>query len=310
MCVNHVQVSIVTTPDHDMYVRAAGASEAAAFEKVPAGTLLGRGAPGSIQMLACASAGLPSTTPAVFDATALRLKNEEQVHAFLELYGYWAASSVHHTPAPPSTGEIVLTAAQQSEMEWLRRTFQQLALPWQCARSAPSNHIDECAVSITDAAYVAAFTGQQKTQQPAGATSGLSTLLQLGVLHARAVLHGLRRASSVVCAAEESVFCTPSEHLRDDVLRLALHAGFSAHFDAVRADASHCTWVVRWCAPDTAERDTHPVLDTARDVKATTFSGRTWCVTMPSGFIMARRVSLAADSGALVAASRPLIIGN
>ena len=58
------------------------------------------------------------------------------------------------------------------------------------------------------------------------------------------------------------------------------------------------------------EKYVSPTLITARDVKKTSYYGRTWCVTMPSGFIIARRASRYKNGEEIVKASRGTITGN
>jgi len=91
--------------------------------------------------------------------------------------------------------------------------------------------------------------------------------------------------------------------LRDEVQRLALHAGFSATFQRDRPDA----WTVRCsrAAPATA-----PVLAADVEIVPATYSGRTWCVSVPHGFIVARRAAWDGTTGEVTWASRPVITGN
>ena len=52
-----------------------------------------------------------------------------------------------------------------------------------------------------------------------------------------------------------------------------------------------------------------PVLHAQTDVKRVPYVGRTWCLTMPHGFLIARRASKDAK-GTVIKASRPIITGN
>ena len=107
---------------------------------------------------------------------------------------------------------------------------------------------------------------------------------------------------------------------RDEIVRLALHAGFSAHFtvqhyhgDIKGEDregrpiiARHTGWKISYT--DTP-RASEPTLNVSRDMKKTAYNGITWCVTMPHGFIITRR-ALRDRSGAVIQASRPIITGQ
>lgn len=103
----------------------------------------------------------------------------------------------------------------------------------------------------------------------------------------RAVLAGLGRELEVA-----------SPDARDDLVRLALCAGASATFVATAAG-----WRLRFCADRT---DLPPAL--AR--RAPPYLGRTWCLSMPSGFLWARRVASRDADKSVNQASQPILIGN
>jgi len=52
------------------------------------------------------------------------------------------------------------------------------------------------------------------------------------------------------------------------------------------------------------------VLQNSRDIKEVDYEGRTWCASMPHGFIIARRAVDVDDNGQVVKASVPVIMGN
>jgi hypothetical protein len=136
---------------------------------------------------------------------------------------------------------------------------------------------------------------------------------------ARSILVGLRFADGCE-KADRNVIWTSSARFRDEIMRLALHAGFSPHFtvqhnigDIKGEDkngrpivAQHIGWKISYT--DTP-RGSEPTLNTKRDVKRTTYAGITWCVTMPHGFIITRR-AVRNDQGIVLQASRPIITGQ
>ena len=136
--------------------------------------------------------------------------------------------------------------------------------------------------------------------------------------HARALLSGLRFADGCE-KADRNVIWTSSSRFRDEIMRLTLHGGYSAHFtvqhhvgdvngydkEGREIVARHTGWKVSYT--DTA-RASEPTLNVRRDIKKTTYDGRTWCVTMPHGFIITRRV--VREDGVVVKASRPIITGQ
>jgi serine/threonine protein kinase len=112
-----------------------------------------------------------------------------------------------------------------------------------------------------------------------------------------ALVAGLR------CGAGGDTLTTPSAALRDELVRVLLLAGFSAHF--VRAAGGAKAWAVT--LSDSETEAARPVTRAARQVA---FVGRVWCFTMPSGFVWVRRAVKDAASGDVVEASRPLVVGN
>jgi DNA-directed RNA polymerase II subunit RPB2 len=94
---------------------------------------------------------------------------------------------------------------------------------------------------------------------------------------------------------------TSSATQRDEIMIQALEAGYSPYF--TKTDDGG--WKVSYT--DTA-RAAEPTLNVRRDIKKTTYDGRTWCVTMPHGFIITRRA--VREEGIVVKASRPIITGQ
>ncbi|KAL2915559.1 hypothetical protein HK105_204961 [Polyrhizophydium stewartii] len=128
----------------------------------------------------------------------------------------------------------------------------------------------------------------------------------------RAVLSGLHLAGG----KEERhgyAIRTLSPRLRDEIMRLALHAGYSSHFDAEQpapgSDAVTPMWVIRYTDNKLDPRVSQPLLEASRDVREVDYFGRTWCVTVPSSRIFVRRAVVASD-GIIQSASRPVIVGN
>ena len=94
---------------------------------------------------------------------------------------------------------------------------------------------------------------------------------------------------------------TSSATQRDEIMIQALEAGYSPYF--IKTDDGG--WKVSYT--ETA-RAAEPTLNVRRDIKKTTYDGRTWCVTMPHGFIITRRA--VREEGVVVKASRPIITGQ
>jgi hypothetical protein len=128
---------------------------------------------------------------------------------------------------------------------------------------------------------------------------------------ARAILRGLREGEHVYAANTE---------FRDDVVRLALHGGFTAAFDRV---PSSSMWRIVLAAESSGVDQ--PLLrrdvDRCGRVKNPHADERVWCFRMPrraggrvreaagGGFVVMRR-AVEVDGATVVRASRPTVQGN
>ncbi|KAJ2667255.1 DExD/H-box ATP-dependent RNA helicase dhh1 [Coemansia sp. RSA 1199] len=139
---------------------------------------------------------------------------------------------------------------------------------------------------------------------------------------ARAILAGLRTANGLDDSSalnDSGVICTSSARFRDEIQALALRGGYSAFFRLVcRTDPSAS---VESEAAATAHFDewavsyvSNPLPLTAAklggDIKYTRRNDASWCATMPSGFVVVRRVYINPDTKTVTHASVPTIQGN
>ena len=126
-------------------------------------------------------------------------------------------------------------------------------------------------------------------------------LLSLHHSHLRHILRGYRQSSNECDAVITSVY-TASTSFRDELLLLCLHAGYSAHFEWEQSQ-----WAVRYTDSDAAQ----PILRCRRDVSERSFTGRVFCVTVPPHHLIIARTVLARDAaGVVIAASRPIVVGQ
>ncbi len=105
----------------------------------------------------------------------------------------------------------------------------------------------------------------------------------------RSILFGL--------TCSRNIIYTSSVKFRDDVVRLYLHCGYSSHFEI-----SQKLWKISYTNID-------PILQSCDDVKKVKYTGLTWCVTMPHGFIITRR-AIRDSNNVVIEASRPIITGQ
>jgi len=140
----------------------------------------------------------------------------------------------------------------------------------------------------------------------------------LGKTSLRSILSGLRRADGSH-AAKENIIYTSSARFRDELIRVCLNAGYAPRFSTtyvagtVRGTSRHGTpivatqdsWKISYAEGITY---TQPCLRKERDVKEVSYTGRTWCVNVPHGFIVTRRAHV--REGVVIKASVPVILGN
>lgn len=151
---------------------------------------------------------------------------------------------------------------------------------------------------------------------------------KLGLQYARQVLTGIAMADGefrdhsdgdAITAARgrdgHSIISTSCTKFRDDLMRLALHAGFTTYskckYNKVganrsapaghQATATQDSWIVGYSTPT---KTAAPVICPSHIKKLDEYKSGSWCVMVPSGNIIVRR-----RPNALLA-FRPVIIGN
>ena len=349
-------VSLMVDPTHDMFVRVGlgGYSEttvtttvwqSADFEKMQAGSLLSNDVRQRVKMTGQAEAGLVASADAdeLPFAEVLGLTTEAEVSAFLELYGYWLGEG---SLVSTGTRYVSFSPEKDDDKQWVEKRLAILGLTKESGRLAGSGEgkgSGERQYLVKDWRWVDYFFDEYgpKYGVASVASSGPHTHTGLTVPlpksvkwfwvwvwrlrreRARRVLAGLRFADGSE-AADVNIIWTSGHVFRDDIIRLSLHAGYSARFDIVykkgdhrgysKVDgheqiAQHDGWLVGY-----AERAQYaqPVLYNHRDIRSIAVPGgsRVWCPTVPPhGLIIARRVIKNAES-VVTQASRPIVVGQ
>ncbi len=101
------------------------------------------------------------------------------------------------------------------------------------------------------------------------------------------LLAGARRRS--LASSTECVIDTESAAVRDELMRVALHAGCAAQFGW---HDNGNVWRVCYSAMVSVAQ---PTLHRESNVRHVQYEGSTWCVTLPHGFIVARRARANSD---------------
>ena len=320
-------VSLLVTPEHDMYVwpgRSASASKSKTrwsregFCTRQAGTLLGGDGRDAIKLVALAANGvrLPDGVAVDTPLRSLGLMTDEQEDAFLELYGYWLADGFLEPNLSRSGTKrcIGFAPTHAADVAFLRETLDALGL----VEGVDWTHDGEHTFSLHRFAdllvdeYGHAFARDgapaMEGQKPAKWVAPWAWHLHKRQL--RALLRGVRRGDGKEAHGVNEI-STASPWFRDELVRLALHAGYAATTtDAASADCGlDASWVVRFSDDVASAGVAHPVLQCATDVVEVPYTGRTWCVTVPLSRIFVRRAATDA-AGSVVRASRPVVVGN
>jgi serine/threonine protein kinase len=326
-------VSVVATPQHNMYVRLGGDAR---MRKMPADAVLAA-ASDAVQFATRAPGGVLSGAGGArsefLDALALAPCDATP---FLELYGAWLGAPGGRLLFDSCGGALEWAALESdAQAAFVAERLAALGVAWHCEgrtlRVTATRWVD-----YFDAQYGHAFAGgaayanvhcaaaaqRARLRVARGEFDGVSSadgsllaaldgdakwcwswVWRLDAAALRAVLRG------VVAAAGEQL-TTRSARFRDELLRVLLHAGFAAHFVSAGAGA----WALRF-----SERDAAPLRRSAGDhvrrlsaAEMHQYRGdATWCCTMSRGFVVTRRARAGKrGDGAVVRASQPTIQGN
>jgi serine/threonine protein kinase len=141
-------------------------------------------------------------------------------------------------------------------------------------------------------------------------SSCASWVWTLGGALVRAIIDGVRRGDmsqreQQQQQQQQQQVWTSSAQFRDDLVRMCLMAGYSAHF--VSAADGGKWWRVIYTSEASAATPT--LFANRGEVRERQYDGRTWCFTMPSGFVWVRRAVKNGD-GVVTKASRAVLTGN
>ena len=350
-------VSLLVTEDHDMFAKRGkyygdgvswdgiakgprGQSKRIAhdYKKYKAVNLLESEA---VKFIGKASSGFDGTGVSPLFVGRLGLTSAEKVKAFCELYGYWLGDGCLKFGG----NSVEMSPVKMCDDTWLRERFTDLKLvegqhyTYNIIGYGSETRPYRYRWSIIDKEWFSVFCEEYgkkyakysssntspevtSTTEPEGIKSAkwmAPWVWNLSCELSRSVLSGLRYADGCE-KADRNLIWTSSMRFRDEIMRLALHAGYSSHFtiqhpvgkvnghdkEGRPIVARHIGWKVSYT--DTV-RASEPILNIGRDAKKTTYSGRTWCVTMPHGFIITRR-AIRNEDGNVIQASRPIITGQ
>jgi hypothetical protein len=247
----------------------------------PAAATLGEDAPAAA--LAAASA-LPYSVAANAAFGALGLTTEAQCTAFVTLYGYWLGDGAREDAAA-----VRVSASADRDVAAITAALATLGLAMRAERHLTGKQ----QWSIDQPAWAAAFRAQEL----------LPWVHELPAPLLRALLGGLTRTDGT--AAETRSVDASTVRFRDEVGRLGLHAGYAVRVEGLSKKAAQRSGQDGWRVVLSAHAAAAEPVVARTDMKEVAYEGRTWCLTMPSGFVWARRATRD-----LRKVSRPAIVGN
>ena len=353
-------VSLFVTTDHDMFAKKGtfygeavawdgvqkgprGASRRVAndYEKCKASTLLPSNGKDAVKFIGKARSGLSGDANCISFADTLGLSTSEKMTAFCELYGYWLGDGCLRFGG----NSVEMSPVKAVDDVWLREHFNTLELvkgvdyTYNIIRGQNETRPVRYRWSIINKGWFNVFCAEYGKKYAKYAQSNTAPEVTSDIEPeaiksakwmaawvwnvpcemAKSILSGLRFADGCE-KADRNLIWTSSLRFRDEIMRLALHAGYSAHFGLQYSEgtvngtdvegrpiiARHDNWKISYT--DTS-RGSEPILNAHRDIKKATYDGRTWCVTMPHGFIITRR-AIRNENGKVSQASRPIITGQ
>ncbi|KAJ1883429.1 DExD/H-box ATP-dependent RNA helicase dhh1 [Coemansia sp. RSA 1722] len=301
-------LSVLATPGHDMYVQVGHAAAVNSsqvdwnskdYAKIKASAIVDGAEDVVVRFLAHAAGGvkhalsLHETAASLPFMQALGLSSEKHKVAFLELYGYLLSIGALENASQDASemSAVAFAARKLVDQAWIEERLSALGLE---AETGQHSYL------ITVPAWTAYFASGEL----------LSSLVRNPAFDAHcahAVLRGLRTADGaedVSGKADSGVIFTSSARFRDQVQALALHAGCASSFRLVCRDTEQ--WAVKY------ESEPAALMAYKRrgDVKYTPRTDGSWCATMPSGYVVVRRVSVDPETKVIAHASVPTFQGN
>jgi tetratricopeptide (TPR) repeat protein len=321
-------VSMLVTKEHDVF---AHVDESGTYAKHKAGDLLKSDAKYNVvRQLAVAEAGVQCEIVPDF-CDELGLRTAEQRALFYEIYGFWLRDGTLRWHSRSQQFVVTFSQVNEADNAWLEASLTTLEVPY--IKSDPSL-VGQVTISIQSDAWNRFFAAEYKHKynqtadegrvfdtvstadgsymQPEGITSAkwfAYWVWRLGAASLRRVLAGLCRGDG---DSKNRCIWTSSARFRDEIQRVCLMAGYTAHFRCAHK-AAVPNWAVFFAESDgspSGEMASKPNLSKARgEIRERKYTGRVWCFNMPSGFIWVRRV-FKDEHGVVTKASRPLITGN
>jgi serine/threonine protein kinase len=293
---NALMTSVTCTGEHSLYVRT---GDDVAFRKRTAESLA-QCSSGAIQLLAAVGGDAAVSCDSCLYGGDMSLSfiaslelTREQVTPFVELFGMWLGDcgSLQH--------QCSFVLQTSSDIAFVDSRLRACGLrDDELLRSSTRNECVE--ICVLRSSWIALFDACRHASDK----RFLPWVWQLDAASLRRLIAGLHGSGD-----SDACIHVTSVNFRDELVRVLLHAGFSATFEASRCVGRVVGWRVMYSAD---ERFTMPVLRRGGDVvRKHSRQVRTWCFTTSAGFVVVRRALRALDGDrAVLKASRATIQSN
>lgn len=324
-------VSLLVTPEHDMWfaptpskgldadLDSTDSHRSLSFAKHQAALLLTADEDTRVQFQAAAPAGVwqseeDARLPFV---DALALRSQEQVDAFIALYGFWTLSGFNRLASPLAAAAVCFRSESSMSHSWLQRQLLASRLD-ACDYTRTETADGRCEYAVTHAGWVSYFHSLSTPLSIDAATLAdpcipptapmCAWVWQLKKDRLRSLLSGAHQAGGAESLDGSCHIIIDDAQLRDDLVRVCLLAGYGAMF--VRSpDTDALSASPRWLVQYRDDATNFTIHNSTEVSKVTTYFGRVWCVQVPNGLLFARRAQ-SDPCGVVVQASRPTIVGN
>jgi serine/threonine-protein phosphatase 5 len=273
----------------------------------------------------------------------LNIVSDAKIRAFCELYGYWLGNGSFEIATgkyPSVKGDVVLFhPATRMYVDFCKQRLSAVGLVegLHYSEVCTDSRLKAC-LSIHEPKWARVFRAQYQRSfiktsiatENCEANTGMTHhrenqpqkllwnwVWEMPKSHVRFILEGLVLASGAPNLNGEKIAHAYSVGLRDEIVAAALFSGYSARFwrsapiaqDIGGKQGTPDKKKNLWCVAFTEDaRVAEPIIKQTH-IKRVAYTGRTWCVTMPSGLIWARRAQRDME-GIVCKASRPTVLGN
>ena len=245
-------------------------------------------------------------------SSALQVNAIDRLAAFVEFSGHWLA--LGHVDE--ESASVCCRSQDPRHSKRLQQLLRRLEVPFTTNMDKKSIEL----VSITDQNWFRYFFSsfrEPSSQRNFAENRYLPPWAwTLSNYFVRLLLRGLS-CTDAKDGRTNKIF-TKSAILRDEIVHICLHAGYSPYFTPAKpgANRSHesdpkhtaeTVWCVQYAEHGTP--DTQPTLLPQRDLSERSYDGTVYCVNVPNHLVFARKAHRAIN-GTIFKASRPIIVGN